>query len=103
MAHFKFRSSIVIVAGLLAACTGFGPTTQDSGLDADSLVNMNAGIWVDGDGCDHWIIDDGVEGYLTPRFGPDLKPVCREGAVPFSTINFRRTFFGTAGPINTAP
>ncbi len=33
-------------------------------------------IWVDPDGCEHWIIDDGVEGYLSPRLDRFGKPVC---------------------------
>ncbi len=89
-------NTVVLFSAVLAGCGLGGPTNTDSGIDSDSLVRMNAGIWVDGDGCDHWVIDDGVEGYMTPRFGPDGKPVCRPGAVPYSTINFNRTFLGTA-------
>ena len=25
------------------------------------------GIWVDPDGCQHWVMDDGFEGYMTPN------------------------------------
>ena len=35
-----------------------------------------AGIWIDPNGCDHWIIDDGIEGYLSQRVDPYGKPVC---------------------------
>ncbi len=98
MTGMNFRiASLALAAFTLAACGLGGPSNRDSGIDDDSLTTMNAGIWVDGDGCDHWIIDDGLEGYLTPRFGPDGKPVCRPGAVPYSTINFRRSLFGSAG------
>lgn len=24
-------------------------------------------VWVDPDGCEHWVMDDGVEGYMTPQ------------------------------------
>ncbi|WP_411051386.1 OmpA family protein [Tritonibacter sp. SIMBA_163] len=36
-------------------------------------------IWVDPDGCEHWVMDDGAEGYMTTHMTPDGKPVCRRG------------------------
>lgn len=38
-------------------------------------------IWVDPDGCEHWVMDDGAEGFMTPHVTRDGKPVCRHGAV----------------------
>jgi hypothetical protein len=37
---------------------------------------------VDPNGCDHWIIDDGVEGYLSARLDKYGKPVCSGAAPP---------------------
>lgn len=34
-------------------------------------------IWIDPDGCEHWVIDNGIEGYMTPNRTPDGRPVCR--------------------------
>ncbi len=34
-------------------------------------------IWVDPDGCEHWVFDDGFEGYMTPHVRRDGRPVCR--------------------------
>ena len=34
-------------------------------------------IWTDPDGCEHWVMDDGWEGYMTPRVNRDGTPVCR--------------------------
>jgi len=48
----------------------------DLGINSHPLETLVAGIWIDPDGCDHWIIDDGVEGYLSPRLTPDGIPVC---------------------------
>jgi len=61
---------------LLSACTI--DTTRDFGIDSGDLTAMKAGVWIDPNGCDHWIIDDGVEGYMTPRLHPDGTPVCRD-------------------------
>ncbi|WP_244867973.1 OmpA family protein [Vannielia litorea] len=38
-------------------------------------------IWVDPDGCEHWVMDDGVEGYMTPHVTREGIPVCRRGNV----------------------
>ena len=36
-------------------------------------------IWVDPDGCEHWVMDDGWEGYMTPHTTRQGIPVCRRG------------------------
>ncbi|MEC8794809.1 MAG: OmpA family protein, partial [Pseudomonadota bacterium] len=36
-------------------------------------------IWVDPDGCEHWVMDDGLEGFMTPHVTRDGIPVCRRG------------------------
>lgn len=58
----------------------------DAGQDEKHLSTLVAGIWVDPDGCDHWIIDDGIEGYLTDRLTPDGRPVCSGVAPPNTAI-----------------
>jgi len=73
----------------LTACNGTDPSlyssgdrTRDTGLDSGDLTKMTAGIWVDPHGCDHWIIDDGIEGYLSARLNDHGKPVCSGTGVP---------------------
>ncbi|MBY6154148.1 OmpA family protein [Vannielia litorea] len=39
------------------------------------------GVWVDPDGCEHWVMDDGAEGYMTPHVTRQGIPVCRRGNV----------------------
>ena len=34
-------------------------------------------IWVDPDGCEHWVMDDGAEGYGDNRLRRDGTPICR--------------------------
>lgn len=48
----------------------------DRGWDEKPLSELQAGIWIDPNGCDHWIIDDGVEGYLSPRLDHRGRPIC---------------------------
>jgi hypothetical protein len=81
-------------AALLGACTGEendGDKTRDFETGSSlSLSDLQAGIWVDPNGCDHWIIDDGVEGYMSPRLDPRGRPVCSGVAPPeFATGGFR--------------
>ena len=56
--------------------------TLDRGFDSKDLSQLTAGVWVDPNGCDHWIIDDGVEGYLSQRLDKYGKPVCSGVAPP---------------------
>ncbi|NNE54356.1 MAG: hypothetical protein HKN30_18375 [Sulfitobacter sp.] len=79
----------------LSACADYeaGPyngfssdKTVDRGFDKKHLSQLQAGIWVDPNGCDHWIIDDGVEGYLSARLDRQGKPVCSGAAPPTQTV-----------------
>lgn len=67
----------------LAGCGEIGSNNPDKSQDrqqfdpSGDLANMRAGIWYSPQGCQYWIIDDGVEGYLSPRYNPETgKPVC---------------------------
>lgn len=51
----------------------------------------DAGIWVDPHGCDHWIIDEGIEGYMSARLDPYGNPVCSGIAPPTVAVGrYRR-------------
>lgn len=73
---------LLAVVGGLSACDIQADKTIDRGFDAKDLSQLKAGIWVDPTGCDHWIIDDGVEGYLSVRLDRKGKPVCSGIAPP---------------------
>jgi hypothetical protein len=70
---------------LVAACDKQDKTV-DRGFDSKHLSQLVAGIWVDPNGCDHWIIDDGVEGYMSMRLDPYGKPVCSNVAPPNTAV-----------------
>lgn len=79
----------LFVAAALSGCAELGPAkTSDDGLiDSKELTTLRAGIWVDPNGCDHWIIDDGLEGYLSARLDRRTgKPVCSGIAPPTQTV-----------------
>ena len=91
MKTYKIALALPMV-GLLAACDAGPDKTVDRNIfDRGHLSQMQAGIWVDPNGCDHWIIDDGVEGYRSQRLDKFGKPVCSGIAPPtVATGNFKQ-------------
>ncbi|HEY9019470.1 MAG TPA: hypothetical protein VIN17_02335 [Paracoccaceae bacterium] len=74
------------VVAALAGCTVDADKSRDTGLDRKHLSQLVAGVWVDPNGCDHWIIDDGAEGYLSQRLDKYGKPVCSGTAPPNTAV-----------------
>ena len=70
-------SDMVIGKSVLFGILSFGLT-----LPALADVNLNtryqATIWVDPDGCQHWVMDTGMEGYMSLRLDRAGKPVCNQ-------------------------
>lgn len=58
--------------GLLGVLTGGNE-------DSDGR-ELRATIWVDPDGCEHWVMDDGLEGFMSAHLDKSGKPVCRSAA-----------------------
>ena len=76
------KIAFIALAGMmgLAGCAGNNPDKSEDRQRFDpsgDLADMRAGIWYSPQGCQYWIIDDGVEGYLSPRYNPQTGlPVC---------------------------
>lgn len=73
--------------GALAACDTANTATDKIEdrqiIGRSSLQELSPGIWVDPRGCQHWLIDDGVEGYLSTRYDTRTgRPVCNRGDAP---------------------
>ena len=73
--------TLAVGTGLVSGCESSANKKYitDRGIDSGELVNGRANIWVDPDGCQHWYIDDGEEGYMTPRLNRDGSPRCVGG------------------------
>ncbi len=68
-----FRIAAVATMLFAAGCAQKG---RDVGPDSHDLSTLAATVWVDPDGCKHWVIDDGIEGYMSPVLKADGKPDC---------------------------
>ncbi|WP_080456702.1 OmpA family protein [Roseovarius sp. A-2] len=64
------------VTALSLALTAGTATAQDDRIVSGERYIPT--IWVDPDGCEHWVMDDGAEGYMSPHVSRQGIPVCRE-------------------------
>ena len=81
-------NAVRLIAGVAAmALVLVGLTTHDAAAQRQRTIvgeRYVPTIWVDPDGCEHWVIDNGIEGYMTPNRTPDGRPVCRRTNVCLS-------------------
>lgn len=75
------RSARAVVAFLAAASLVMGLSLTDAAAQTKRTVTVNERvkptIWIDPDGCMHWIADGGWEGYMADRVNPETgMPVC---------------------------
>ncbi|WP_417809223.1 OmpA family protein [Thioclava sp.] len=72
----------MLAAALVAFATAPMPVMAQSTTTAEPYIPT---IWIDPDGCEHWVMDDGAEGYMDARKTRDGRPVCHRnvcGIVP---------------------
>jgi hypothetical protein len=96
----KLRLFPVLMAsalGLAACDEGITPyvrspntiiaTSHDTGGDSVGLADGDAAVVYDPDGCQGWLIDDGVEGYSGRRFDPvSGLPICNNLYPPGTVV-----------------
>jgi outer membrane protein OmpA-like peptidoglycan-associated protein len=58
-------------------------------------------IWIDPDGCEHWVMDDGWEGYMSPHTNRQGIPVCHRGNV-CGVVNTDQLFATDSARISAA-
>lgn len=58
-------------------------------------------IWIDPDGCEHWVMDDGAEGFMSPHLTRQGLPVCHEQNL-CGTVQGDQTFGTDSAQISTA-
>lgn len=68
----------VFLAALVAFASVLSLSGMASAQSGGAITgSIEPGIWIDPDGCMHWVADGGVEGYMTSRVNPENgMPVC---------------------------
>ncbi|MFD2740856.1 OmpA family protein [Sulfitobacter aestuarii] len=79
-------SSVMRRVAVPAAVVSLGLQVGAADAQASSQQGRDDGvyvpaIWVDPDGCEHWVMDDGAEGYMSPHLTREGLPVCRRGNI----------------------
>ncbi|AML50340.1 MULTISPECIES: hypothetical protein [Falsihalocynthiibacter] len=74
---------VAAVAVAVSACTPKTDQSVDRFIDSGSLASkVKWGVYVDPDGCDTWIADDGIEGYAVARLEPRTGARVCSGVLP---------------------
>lgn len=79
-----FGGASIAVLGLAAvATTSFAETAQVIELPTRVIEGEQyvPTIWIDPDGCEHWVMDDGAEGYMDANRRPDGSAVCHRSEI----------------------
>lgn len=104
MADRIVRRARAVFGGAAALCLAIVSLAQPSFAQTQRTVlgqEYIPTIWVDPDGCEHWAMDDGAEGYMTPNVSRQGIPVCRRGNV-CGVMNSDQFFATNRYAINSA-
>ena len=84
MANKTIKKARATLGGAAAICLALVSLAQPAAAQNTRTVlgqEYVPTVWIDPDGCEHWVMDDGVEGYMTPHVNRQGIPVCRRGNV----------------------
>ncbi|KGB81624.1 cell envelope biogenesis protein OmpA [Rhodovulum sp. NI22] len=88
-----------MLAGLAVAAlmlSGIAGWAQQDVIQGERYIPT---IWVDPDGCEHWVMDDGWEGYMSPHVDRQGLPVCNR-APTCGTLNSDQLFASNQSTIS---
>jgi outer membrane protein OmpA-like peptidoglycan-associated protein len=80
MTLFAMRTAI---AGALTAAITLAGFAGSAAAQQRTVVGERyvPTVWIDPDGCEHWVMDDGAEGFMSPHLDRKGNPVCHRGEV----------------------
>lgn len=80
MAFQTYQKAKAVVAGVmaLALVAGTAQAQEQRVIEGEEYTPT---IWIDPDGCEHWVMDDGFEGYMSPHRKRDGSPVCHRSEI----------------------
>lgn len=80
-ANMKIKKILItacLSAGMIGSAMAQDPFSFNI-YEEDAPGSYVAGIWVDPDGCQHWVMDLGIEGMMDSVMTRDGRPVCGRG------------------------
>lgn len=77
----KTNPFVTAVAGLCVATLSATTAVADAHAAEVVAEEYTPTIWIDPDGCQHWVMDDGFEGYMSPHRTRDGRPVCNRSEI----------------------
>lgn len=91
----RFSGLGMLIAGAAIAASSVAHAASPEPTRRVKGETYTPGIWIDPDGCEHWVMDDGWEGFMTPHVKRDGRPVCHNGN-KCASLNSDQ-LFGTSG------
>lgn len=91
----RFSGVGMLIAGAAIAVSSVAHAASPEPTRRVEGETYTPGIWIDPDGCEHWVMDDGWEGFMTPHVKRDGRPVCHSGNTCASMNSDQ--LFGTSG------
>ncbi|MBF9058065.1 OmpA family protein [Rhodobacterales bacterium HKCCSP123] len=101
----RLVSRVACSAAALAMSLAIAPGAASAQQSVTIAGRVAPGVWIDPDGCMHWVADGGTEGYMEGRVNPqDGMPICLQvntcavanNDVLFHTDSARLTHSGRA-------
>jgi len=90
VAHWTIEKTKTAIAGVFAIALLAGQVQAESHVRTIVGEEYTPTIWIDPDGCQHWVMDDGFEGFMSPHRTRDGRPVCNRseicGVIPTDTL-----------------
>ena len=71
-------ASAALLALAVSSNVASAQSTEVTAATTHKSDKYHPGVWLDPDGCEHWVMDDGVEGYGTNRLTRQGLPVCHD-------------------------
>ena len=71
----RLGACLAVALGIMSS----GPVLAQDAFSGDNAETYIPTIWVDPDGCEHWVMDDGAEGFMDIHLTRDGLPVCHRG------------------------
>ncbi|SEW37828.1 OmpA family protein [Cognatiyoonia koreensis] len=90
VAKMNFQKTKAALAGVVALTLAAGQVQAEGHERVIQGEEYTPTIWIDPDGCQHWVMDDGFEGFMSPHRTRDGRPVCNRseicGVIPTDTL-----------------